>query len=126
MKKRNYNWVVVKPYLKGQLQLPTDLESLIPTKHVVRVVDTAINKMDLGSLLRQYKGDGTSSYHPGTMLIGPGYTYSRRIYSSWQFSKALRENVAFMWLSGNSRPDFPTVNRFRGRVMRARSDSPSR
>jgi len=75
--------------------------------------------MDPSTLLRQYKGDGTSGYHPGTMLIGPGYTYSQRIYSLWHSSKALRENVAFMWLSGNSRPDFPTVNRFRGRVMRA-------
>jgi len=72
MKQTSYNWGVFKPYLKGQLQLPTDLESPIPTEHVVQVVDTAIDKMDLRTLLRQYKGDGTSSYHPGTMLIGPG------------------------------------------------------
>jgi hypothetical protein len=49
-----------------------DLESPIPTEHVVQVVDTAIDKMDLRTLLRQYKGDGTSSHHPGTMLRGPG------------------------------------------------------
>ena len=28
--------------------------------------------MDPSTLLRQYKGDGTSSHHPGTMLRGPG------------------------------------------------------
>jgi hypothetical protein len=40
------------------------------------------------------------------------------VYSSRQIAKALRENVHFMWLSGNSRPDFRTLNRFRGEVMK--------
>jgi len=26
--------------------------------------------------------------------------------------KALRENVNFMWISGNNRPDFRAINRF--------------
>ena len=118
MKKRSHNRVVFKPYLKGQLQLPTDLEMLVPPGHVVRVVDAAIEKMDLGALLRQYKGGGTSSYHPGMMLKVLVYAYSQRVYSSRQMAKALRENVNFMWLSGNSRPDFRTINRFRGTVMK--------
>ena len=46
--------VVFKAYLPGQLQLPTDLEELIPPQHVVRVVDNAIERMDLTPLLRKY------------------------------------------------------------------------
>jgi transposase len=118
MKKRSHNRIVFKPYLKGQLQLPTDLELLVPGDHVVRVVDAAIEKLDLGTRLRQYKGGGTSSYHPGMMLKVLVYAYRQRIYSSRQIAKALRENVNFMWLSGNSRPDFRTINRFRGTVMK--------
>jgi transposase len=38
------------------------------------------------------------------------YTYSQRIYSSRQIAKALREDLNFMGLGGNSRPDFRTVN----------------
>jgi transposase len=117
MKKKKSPYVVFKPYLRGQLQLPTDLEELVPAEHVVRVVDGAIEKMDLSPLLRQYKGGGTSSYHPKMMLKVLVYAYTQRIYSSRQIAKALRENVYFMWLSGQNRPDFRTINRFRSTVM---------
>ena len=118
MKKKKSPHVVFKPYTMGQLQLPTDLEDLIPENHLVRVVHEAIEKMDLGPLMKRYKGGGTSSYHPKMMLKVLVYAYTQRIYSSRQIAKALRENIHFMWISGNSRPDFRTINRFRGEVMR--------
>jgi hypothetical protein len=46
------------------------------------------------------------------------YAYTQRIYSSRQIAKALRENVNFMWLSGGNRPDFRTINAFRGEKMK--------
>jgi transposase len=118
MKKKKNTQVVFKPYTMGQLQLPTNLEELIPENHLVRVVHEAIEKMDLDPLLKRYKGGGTSSYHPKMMLKVLVYAYTQRIYSSRQIAKALRENIHFMWISGNSRPDFRTINRFRGEVMR--------
>ena len=118
MKKKKNTQVVFKPYTMGQLQLPTNLDDLIPEDHLVRVVHEAIEKMDLDPLLKRYKGGGTSSYHPKMMLKVLVYAYSQRVYSSRQIAKALRENVYFMWISGNSRPDFRTINRFRGEVMR--------
>lgn len=118
MKRKKNPHVVFKPYTMGQLQLPTNLEDLIPEHHLVRVVHAAIEKMDLDVLLKRYKGGGTSSYHPKMMLKVLVYAYSQRIYSSRQIAKALRENIYFMWISGNSRPDFRTINRFRGQVMR--------
>jgi len=36
MKKKKQQ-VVVKPYMMGQLQLPMDLEELIPENHLVRM-----------------------------------------------------------------------------------------
>ena len=59
MKKKKSQQVVFKPYTMGQLQLPTDLEDLIPENHLVRVVHEAIEKMDLGPLMKRYKGGGT-------------------------------------------------------------------
>ena len=47
------------------------------------------------------------------------YAYTQQIYSSRKIAKALRENIYFMWLSGNSHPDFHTINRFRGEVVKA-------
>src|SRR3990172_6629002 len=121
MKKKNA-YPVFKPYRRGQLLLPTDLDELIPAQHLVRVVDRAIEKMDLSPLLRQYKGGGTSSYHPKMMLKVLVYAYTQRICSSRQIAEALRENVYFMWLSGQNRPDFRTINRFRSTVMRGIMD----
>lgn len=118
MKKKTNHHVVFKPYAMGQLQFPSDLEEFIPEKHLVRVVHETIERMDLTPLLRQYKGGGTSSYHPKMMLKVLIYAYTQRIYSSRQIAKALRENVHFMWLSGHNRPDFRTLNRFRGKIMK--------
>ena len=110
---------VFKEYTQGQIVLlPRDLEEEIEPNHLVRVVNAAIEKMDLQVVYAQYKGGGTSSYHPKMLLKVLIYAYSQQIYSSRKIAKALRENIHFMWLSGNSQPDFRTINRFRGVVVR--------
>lgn len=119
MKKDSHNKVVYKPYVMGQPSLlPPDLEEMIPENHLVRTVHEAIEQIDLSILHQQYKGGGTSSYHPKMMLKVLVYGYVERLYSSRKIAKALRENVCFMWLSGQNRPDFRTINRFRGEVMK--------
>jgi transposase len=108
-----------KPYTQAQPSLiPPSWDELIPAGHQVRVVNRAVEQIDLEPLLRQYKGGGTSSYHPRMMLKVLVYAYTQRIYSSRQIAKGLRENVNFMWLSGGNRPDFRTLNEFRGEKMR--------
>ena len=87
-------------------------------KHLVRVVNDVIDKMKIEPMLRNYKGGGTSSYHPKMMLKVLVYAYTQKLYSSRQIAKALRENIHFMWLSGNNTPDFRTINRFRSSVMK--------
>jgi transposase len=110
---------VFKEYTMGQMVLlPVDLEDEIEPNHLVRVVHAAIEKMDLRVLYEQYKGGGTSSYHPKMLLKVLIYAYTQQIYTSRKIAKALRENIYFMWLSGNSHPDFHTINRFRSEVMK--------
>lgn len=105
---------VFKPYDQNQLQLlPPSLEELIPSNHLVRVVNKAVEEMDLQVLLDSYEGGGTSSYHPKMLLKVLIYGYVTRTYSSRNMSKALRENINFMWLGANNRPDFRTINNFR-------------
>jgi transposase len=36
-----------------------------------------------------------------------------KIFSSRQLAKALKSNLAFMYLAGNNKPDFRTINNFR-------------
>jgi transposase len=117
--KRKSSPPVFKEYTQGQIVLmPTDLEAQIPHNHLVRVVNTTIEKMHLTALLTQYKGGGTSSYHPKMLLKVLVYAYTQQVYSSRKIAKALRENIYFMWLSGNQHPDFRTINRFRSEVVK--------
>jgi transposase len=110
---------VFKEYTMGQIVLlPVNLEEEIEANHMVRVVHTVVEKMDLRKVYEQYAGGGTSSYHPKMLLKVLLYGYCQQVYSSRKIAKALRENIYFMWLSGNQHPDFHTINRFRGVVMK--------
>jgi transposase len=93
--------------------LPLDLEELIPANHLVRVVNSVVDQMDLRSIIRTYKGGGTTSYSPLMLLKVILYAYSMKIYTGRRIAQALRSDVYFMWLSGQNRPDFRTINLFR-------------
>ena len=95
---------VFKSYDQDQLSLlPPNLSELIDQNHLVRVVNEAVEKMDLSPLVDSYVGGGASSYHPKMLLKVLIYGYVTRIYSSGRTAQSLRENINFMWLSGNNR-----------------------
>ena len=99
--------------------LPPSLDELIGVNHPVRVVDDVLSKIDIESLVRQYKTGGAGSYHPGMLLKVLVYAYINNIYSSRKIEEALQQNIHFMWLSGMSTPDHNTINRFRGERLKA-------
>ncbi len=98
--------------------IPLNLEEMVPGDHLVRQVDEIVNRIDTSVLDEQYEGGGTSAYHPVMLLKVILYAYSQRIFSSRRIAKALRENIHFLWLSRMNQPDFRTVNRFRGVILR--------
>ena len=102
-----------KNYTMDQLQLPLSFEDFIPENHLVRVVNTIVDSLDLTPLYDRYKTGGCPAYHPQMMLKVMIYSYSQKVYSSRQIAKALRENINFMWIAGGNKPDFRTINRFR-------------
>lgn len=99
--------------------LPMDLEEDIPPNHLVRVVNTAVNRLDDSIFDAAYPGGGRDSYHPKMLTKVIIYAYTQRLYSSRQIAKAVRENIMFMWIAGRQRPDFRTINRFRSERMKA-------
>lgn len=106
-------------YTMDQLCLPMDLEEDIPSNHLVRVVNEAVNRLDDSIFSAAYPGGGRDSYHPKMLTKVMIYAYTQRIYSSRQIAKAVRENVMFMWIAGRQRPDFRTINRFRSERMKS-------
>jgi transposase len=110
---------VYKPYQPNQpMLIPLNLEEMVAADHLVRQVDEITNRIDTGILHDQYKGGGTSAYHPEMMVKVILYAYSQQIYSSRRIAKALREDINFLWLSRMNQPDFRTINRFRGEILR--------
>jgi transposase len=97
--------------------LPPDLNDLIAVSHPVRVVNEVLEKVDITELLRQYKPGGTSSYHPRMLLKILVYAYINNVYSSRKIEEAVTQNICYMWLSGMSKPDHNTINRFRGQRL---------
>jgi transposase len=95
-----------------------DIQVLIPQHHLARLIDLAVDKINPTIFSSMYPGGGRPPYHPQMMLKVILYAYSIRIYSSRQIAKQLKENIIFMWLSGEQQPDFRTINRFRSERMK--------
>ena len=98
--------------------LPPSLDELIKINQPVIVIDNILSKVNIQPLLRQYKTGGASSYHSGMLLKVMVCAYINNIYSSRKIEEALQQNIHFMWLSGMSRPDHNTINRFRSEKLK--------
>src|SRR5690606_15574416 len=96
---------------------PENILDRIPMNHPVRLVSQVVDQLDLEPIIRQYKGGGTTSFHPRMLIKVLFYAYLSNIYSCRKIEQALHENIHFMWLSGNSTPDYRTINYFRGKRL---------
>ena len=112
-KKRSSKAKFIEYNQHQEMLLPPSIKEMIPEKHIVRTVNKVIETMNIAALIKTYKGGGRSSYDPLMLLKVLVYAYIMKIYSSRRISKALREDINFMWLSGMQRPDFRTINNFR-------------
>ena len=97
---------------------PVNIFDKIPANHPVRLVDTVVDSLDITEILNKYKGGGTSAYHPRMMIKVLFYSYLSNVYSCRKIAKALNENIHFMFISGNSTPDFRTINDFRSKILK--------
>ena len=97
---------------------PEDILGKIPANHPVRLVNQVVDELGIDHIITQYKGGGTTSYHPRMLIKVLFYAYLSNVYSCRKIEKALQENIYFMWLAGNSTPDFRTINYFRGKRLK--------
>lgn len=97
---------------------PVNIFDKIADNHPVRLVDTVVNSLDISDIIKKYKGGGTSAYHPRMMIKVLFYSYLSNVYSCRKIAKALGENIHFMFISGNSTPDYRTINDFRSKILK--------
>lgn len=102
-----------RPYEKDQaLLFGIDVEERIPPMHLVRFVSDTIDKLDLRQLHLSYSEEGCPAYNPKMMLKIVVYAYMNGIYTCRKIAKAVRENINFIWLAGDTAPNFRTINTF--------------
>ena len=104
----------VRAYSQHQMQMfPPSVRSLIEDDHLCLVVDDVVKILDLSCLYQKVSPEGNPAYHPAMMLKILFYSYASGIFSSRKIAKAMRENIAFIYLGAWQQPDFRTISDFR-------------
>lgn len=106
-----------EPYTPDQgFLLPASLAEAIDPGDPVFVVREAVSRLDLRAIHRAYESErGRPPFHPQAMVGLLLYGACQGIYSSRRLEKACRRDIAFMYITGNGRPDFHTIAQFRKR-----------
>ena len=106
----------IKPKDRCQVMMfPPSIESLVPSDHPSRVVDSFVESLDFGNFTLKEANDncGRPRYNPKVLIKLLLYGYSINMRSSRALERLTYENISIIWLTGNSHPDFCTIARFR-------------
>ena len=89
-------------------------EQLIPSTLEFAIHTLVETRMDMSIFENNYSNDqtGRRAYDPKILLKVILFAYSRGLISSRKIERACYENVTFMALSGNQRPDHSTIAAF--------------
>jgi transposase len=95
--------------------LPVDVRDWLPADHQVWFVVDAVARLDTTrfAVRARLGGAGRAGYDPDVLLALLIWAYAGGVTSSRQIERRCREDVAFMVISGLSRPDHATIARFR-------------
>ena len=100
---------------KQSLMIPVSLEEQLMPGTLEFAIHTLVEKrMDMSVFDLNYQNDetGRSAYDPKILLKVVLLGYSRGLTSSRQIERACKENVLFMAMSCNQRPDHSTIAPF--------------
>ena len=95
---------------------PATFDDLIPSDHLVRVIDAYITPLDFSKLgfdKAKPAQTGRPAYHPQHLLKLYLYGYFHRIRSSRRLEAECQRNIEVMWLLDQLTPDFKTIANFR-------------
>lgn len=95
--------------------LPPRVDEWIPAGHMARIVNEAVDWMDLTALESAFHktGAGAPAYHPKLLLKLLIYGYLTQRFSSRRISTACREDLAMMWLARMTQPKHSVIAEFR-------------
>jgi transposase len=96
--------------------LPPSVEDWLEKDHPARFIREFVQERALGALgMEEARSEeGGTYYDPKLLLMVFLYGYLKKIRSYRELERSCREDVAFIWLSGNHRPDHNAFWRFFG------------
>ena len=96
-----------------QINLPLELERMIPASDPVRLLSAFVEGMDLSELYRTYDRIRKNQASPRQMMKIVLYAAMNRIYSSRDIQRSCQRDINFMYLlEGMPVPDHATIARF--------------
>lgn len=101
--------------------LPPSLDQYVGPEHPVRAYDAFVDALDFGNLGIELdpRKVGNSQYHPRLMLKLLLYGYSYGLQSSRKLEREVHNNLSFIWLMKNLKPDHKTIAEFRRKNLQA-------
>jgi len=103
--------------LTGYL-MPPSVDEWLPPRHLARFVVEVVDGLDLTGMRKAYRGSGSASYHPATLLSVLIYGYATGVFSSRKLERATYDSVAFRFIAANDHPDHDTIATFRRRFLK--------
>lgn len=100
---------------KQMMLFPESIDQYINAEHPVRAYDAFVDALDfaqLGIVIDEHRV-GNSAYDPRLMLKLLLYGYSYGVKSSRKIERELYNNLSFIWLMKNVKPDHKTIAEFR-------------
>ena len=107
----------IEPNDRGQYQLMSSLDDMIPSNHPVRIIDAIVDSIILSNKEIFEKARETEAgrpgYHPTIVLKLYIYGYFNGISSSRKLEVETQRNKEVIWLLGNLTPDHWTISNYR-------------
>src|SRR5271157_2355451 len=98
--------------------MPPRVDEWLPQRHLARFVVEVVDGLDLRAMSKTYRGSGSASYHPATLLGLLVYGCATGVFSSRKLERATYDSVAFRFIAANDHPDHDTIATFRRRFLK--------
>ena len=107
--------MVMRPNKLGQSWLlPPGINELVPKDHICNLVVAVVEGVDVSEIEKKYRSKpGNPAYPRGMLLRLMVQASIDGVWSSRKIERLTHENVIYMYLSGNEKPDFRTLCNFR-------------
>lgn len=98
---------------KQRQMFPSNIFDLLPDNHECYLYNDIFQQLDTSSIEKQYSMQGQRAYHPKLIISILIYAYSHGLFSSRQIEGRCHVDLAYMYISGMSCPNFRVLSDFR-------------